>query len=196
MPLASRNAPQDGDALLVVDVQCDFLPGGRLAVSAGDAVIAPLNAWIARFAALSLPIFATRDWHPADHCSFVDQGGSWPAHCVAGTSGAQFPAVLALPADARVISKAMRQDVDAYSGFAGTDLHQQLQSCGVRRFFIGGLTTDYCVLNTVQDGLCLGYAVTLLIDCIRPVDVRPGDGDRAIAAMAAAGATVLSDAEC
>jgi nicotinamidase/pyrazinamidase len=195
MPLAARNTPEEGDALLVIDVQCDFLAGGSLAVRAGDAVIAPLNGWIARFAAERLPVFATRDWHPADHCSFASQGGSWPAHCVAGTSGARFPAALALSASTRVISKATRQDVEAYSGFAGTDLHQQLQSCCVRRFFIGGLTTDYCVLNTLQDGLRLGYEVILLTGCIRPVDVRPGDGERAIAVMMAAGATALSDLE-
>jgi nicotinamidase/pyrazinamidase len=157
-------------------------------VPAGDAVVAPLSIWIARFAAACLPVLATRDWHPPDHCSFRAQGGIWPPHCVAGTAGAQFAAALALPADAGVISKATRPDADAYSGFAGTDLHDRLQRLGVKRLFVGGLATDYCVLNTVQDGLRLGYAVVLLVDCIRAVDVKPGDGERAIAAMLAAGA--------
>lgn len=193
--LMNTSAPDQGDALLVVDVQCDFLAGGSLAVPDGDAVIAPLNAWIARFSAAQRPIFATRDWHPAEHCSFLAQGGTWPAHCVAETAGAQFAASLDLPAGSRIVSKATRPDADAYSGFAGTDLHAQLQSYGVRRLFVGGLATDYCVLNTVRDALSLGYGVSLLIACIRAVDVHPGDGDRAIADMLAAGATALGDAE-
>jgi nicotinamidase/pyrazinamidase len=194
MELSVDRRLQPGDALVIVDVQCDFLPGGSLAVPAGDAVVAPLNAWIARFAAAGLPVFATRDWHPPDHCSFRapgGQGGTWPPHCVAGTPGARFAAGLALPTTARVVSKATRQEADAYSGFAGTDLHRQLQHLGVRRLFVGGLATDYCVLNTVQDALRLGYGVVLLADCIRAVDVQPGDGERAIAAMVAAGAIAL-----
>jgi nicotinamidase/pyrazinamidase len=136
-------------------------------------------------------LFATRDWHPANHCSFLAQGGEWPEHCVAHTPGAEFAAALVLPSGARVISKATQPESDAYSGFAGTALHEQLQGARVRRLFVGGLATDYCVLNTVQDALRLGYDVELLLDCIRAVDVRPGDGERAIAAMLAAGAVAL-----
>lgn len=179
---------QSGDALLVVDVQYDFLPGGSLGIAGADAVIAPLNAWIARFRAAGLPILATRDWHPSDHCSFIAQGGIWPAHCVAGTPEARFHADLALPEDAIVVSKATRQDTEAYSSFAGTDLAEHLRRLAVKRLFIGGLATDYCVLNTVQDGLRLGYAAMVLVACIRAVNVRPGDGERALAAMFAAGA--------
>lgn len=179
----------EGDALIVVDVQRDFLPGGSLAVAGGDAVIAPLNGWLSRFAAAGRPLFATRDWHPPDHCSFRAQGGPWPPHCVAGTAGAEFPAALQLPAAARIVSKAMTRDRDAYSGFAGTDLDAQLRVAGVRRVFVGGLATDYCVLNTVLDARRLGYAVVLLSDAVRAVDVAPGDGERAVAAMLAAGAT-------
>jgi nicotinamidase/pyrazinamidase len=188
MPLAEKNTPQDGDALLIVDLQRDFLANGSLAVPHGDAVIAPVNAWIAQFTAAQRPILASRDWHPADHCSFRDQGGIWPAHCVAGSPGAQFPDALALPAEARVVSKATQRDADAYSGFDGTDLHDMLRRLDVRQLFVGGLASDYCVLNTVLDALRLGYRVRLLLDCIRPVDVRSGDGERAIAAMVAAGA--------
>ena len=177
-----------GDALPVVDVQVDFLPGGNLAVREGDAVVAPLNGWIARFEAAGLPVFATRDWHPADHCSFRAQGGIWPAHCVAGTRGAEFADALALPRAVRIVSKAARNDADAYSGFEGTDLDARLRAAGVRRIFVGGLATDYCVVNTVADALKLGYAVIVLVDAIRAVDVKPGDGERAIAAMFAAGA--------
>jgi nicotinamidase/pyrazinamidase len=180
-----------GDALLIVDVQRDFLPGGALAVPNGDAVVAPLNAWIARFKAEGLPIFATFDWHPADHCSFREQGGPWPRHCVAGTLGACFAGELALPADAFRLPKATMPDVDAYSGFSGTDLHPQLQRAMVHRLFVGGLAIDYCVLQTVQDALRLGYEVMLLRDAMRAVDLRPGDGDRAIADMEDAGAVVL-----
>lgn len=184
----SDTAPLAGDAMLVVDVQCDFLPGGALAVPGGDAVVAPLAAWARRFAAAGRPVFATRDRHPGDHCSFVAQGGTWPPHCVAGSPGADFAPGLDLPAGASVIAKATQRDADAYSGFAGTDLDAQLRALGVRRLFVGGLATDYCVVNTVQDALRLGYRVVLLLDCIRAVDVAAGDGERAIAAMLAAGA--------
>jgi nicotinamidase/pyrazinamidase len=188
---ADKSGPRVGDALILVDIQNDFLPGGALAVPAGDAVIAPLNAWIARFASAGLPVFATRDWHPIDHCSFAARGGPWPPHCIAGTPGAAFAPALALPANATIVSKATTAEADAYSGFAGTDLHVWLQAAGVRRFFVGGLATDYCVLNTVRDALALGYHVMLLQDAIRAVDVKPGDGERAIAAMVAAGATAV-----
>ena len=180
--------PQQGDALLIVDVQKDFLPGGRLAGPDGDQVIAPLNDWISRFSSAGLPVFATRDWHPADHCSFQPQGGPWPTHCVAGSDGAAFSNVLRLPANTTVVSKATRVDVDAYSGFAGTDLQQLLQESGVRRLFVGGLATDYCVLNSVRDALRLGYGVQLLTAAIRAVNVQPGDGAHAVSEMIAAGA--------
>lgn len=185
--------PGPGDALVIVDVQNDFLPGGSLAVAGGDAAVAPLNRWIAAFVQDGLPVVATRDWHPRDHASFAARGGPWPPHCVAGTAGANFAPALALPGNAFVISKATTPDAEAYSGFAGTDLHARLQGLGIRRLFVGGLATDYCVLNTVRDALSLGYAVVLLAACIRAVDARPGDGERAIAAMREAGATLLED---
>lgn len=180
------------DALLIVDVQNDFLPGGALAVPAGDAVIAPLNRWIAHFRAAGRPIIASRDWHPADHCSFVSQGGPWPPHCIAGSPGASFAEALALPEDAWVISKATTQDQEAYSAFAGTDLDARLRARDIRRLFVGGLATDYCVKNTVLDALRLGYSVALLTDAIRAVEVNPGDGAHALAEMVAAGAKPLA----
>ena len=138
-------------------------------------------------------MFATRDWHTADHCSFRAQGGQWPAHCVAGTPGAQFPASLALPADATLISKATTRSADSYSGFGGTDLHHRLQHAGIRRLFVGGLATDYCVLNTVMDALREGYGIVLLTRAIRAVNVQPGDGERAVDTMIAAGAVASEE---
>jgi len=182
---------QRGDALIIVDVQNDFLPGGRLAVPQGHAVIPPLNGYIARFAAAALPVYATRDWHPPDHCSFRAQGGVWPAHCVAGSPGARFADALALPHGAVVVSKAERPETDAYSGFDGTGLAQRLRAEGVVRVFIGGLAADYCVLHTVLDALQLGFTVYLLEDAVRAVDLEPGDGERALARMYLAGARPL-----
>lgn len=181
-------APGPGDALIVVDVQNDFLPGGSLAVRQGDAVIPALNRWIARFRTAGLPIFATRDWHPVNHCSFTDQGGPWPPHCVADSPGAAFGDGLDLPPGVMVVSKATRPEKDAYSGFAGTDLARQLRQAGVTRVFVGGLATDYCVRATVLAALEEGFAAILLEEAVRAVDVTPGDGVQAIAEMIGAGA--------
>ena len=174
------------DVLLIVDVQNDFLPGGSLAVPRGDEVVTVLNRYLQIFAAL--PVYATRDWHPERHCSFRAQGGIWPPHCVAGTRGAEFAAALQLPPSAVIISKADTAEQDAYSGFQGTNLHQQLRAANIQRLFIGGLATDYCVLNTVRDALRLGYQVFLLGDAIRAVDVQPGNGLRAEEEMIRLGA--------
>ena len=184
--------PGPGDALVLVDVQNDFLPGGSLAVKEGDQVVPPLNRCIELFSARKLPIFATRDWHPANHCSFVAQGGPWPPHCVAGTRGAEFAPTLYMPPHLPIvkINKGHDPAKDAYSGFEGTDLDQHLKQLGVKRLFVGGLATDYCVLNTVLDGLKLGYQVIVLRDAIRAVDVTPGDGDRALAEMTGKGASL------
>lgn len=186
--------PGRGDALLLVDVQNDFLPGGSLAVPGGDAVIGPLNHCIAQFTRAGLPVFATRDWHPPQHCSFREQGGPWPPHCIAGTPGAAFAADLHLPPDAVVVAKATTAEQDAYSGFEGTELAARLREVDVRRLFVGGLATDYCVLNTVRDALAEGFAVMLLRDAIRAVDVQPGDGERAIAEMRSLGARLVDSA--
>lgn len=180
---------QTGDALLIVDVQNDFLPGGALAVAGGDAVLAPLNAWIARFTSSRLPIFATRDWHPPAHCSFRPQGGPWPTHCIAETPGAAISARLALPPTSRLVSTGTQRESDAYSAFSGTDLDWQLASSGVHRLFVGGLATEFCVFSTVNDALRLNYCVFLLTDALRAIDAR--HGARAIAAMRAAGAITL-----
>lgn len=184
-------ALREGDALIVVDVQNDFLPGGALAVSEGNDVVPVMNRYAESFAKRGLTVVATRDWHPETHCSFNDHGGPWPRHCVAGSEGAAFSPALRLPEKAKVISKATRTDRDAYSGFEGTELDEWLAKRNVKRLFVGGLATDYCVLNTVRDGLRAGYEVMLLTDGIRAVDVHPGDGEKAIAQMLKSGAQAV-----
>ncbi len=176
--------PQPGDALLIVDVQNDFLPGGSLAVPMSDEIVPVLNRYLNILSAL--PVFATRDWHPVQHCSFRAEGGPWPPHCIADTFGAEFAATLQLPPSAVIISKAATLEQDAYSGFQDTNLDSLLRASNIRRLFIGGLATDYCVLNTVRDALKLGYQVLLLGDAIRAV--MPGDGQRAEKEMISLGA--------
>lgn len=180
------------DALLIVDVQRDFLPGGNLGVPEGDAVVPVLNRYIAAARAKGLPIFASRDWHPRNHCSFKAQGGPWPEHCVAGTPGAAFAEGLQLPSDARIIDKATRVEADAYSAFSGTALAGELRGRGVQRLLVGGLATDYCVLNTVRDARREGFEVFLLKDAIRAVNVNPGDGERSEREMRDAGAVAAT----
>jgi nicotinamidase/pyrazinamidase len=173
-------------ALLIVDVQHDFLPGGALGVPDGAAVIPALVAAAADVEV----VVASRDAHPADHCSFAEQGGIWPAHCVDGTTGAELhPEIAALGPDI-VVDKATSSDQDAYSAFDGTGLADLLRGRGVDRLIVGGLATDYCVRASVLDAIREGFAVTVLEDGIRGVEVQPGDTERALQEMRAAGATV------
>jgi nicotinamidase/pyrazinamidase len=180
-----------GDALLVVDVQNDFLPGGALAVPDGDAVLGPASTLLQLYGDHGLPVFASRCWHPPGHCSFAAQGGPWPPHCIAHTHGAAFPDELVLPAGASVVSKGTSSGADAYSAFRDTPLADQLGARGVERLAVCGLATDYCVLNTVSDALALGFQVLLVLDGVRAVEVAPGDGERAIAQMIARGALAV-----
>jgi nicotinamidase/pyrazinamidase len=187
----TRVTLQPGDALVVVDMQNDFVTG-TLSVPGGGEIVPVLNRYLAAFRERSLPVVATRDWHPARHCSFRERGGPWPAHCVAGTAGAQFVAGLALPPGAIVVSKATEPDREAYSTFAGTDLDRQLRALGVARIFIGGLATDYCVRYSVRDARDLGYAVCVLGDAVRAVNVQPDDEARAKDEMRSAGAIEIA----
>jgi len=180
-----------GDGLLVADVQNDFLPGGALGVPRGDEVVPVLNRYAVAFRARGLPIFASRDWHPSDHCSFREQGGIWPVHCVVGTKGAEFHPNFHLPPSTIVVSKATDPKKEAYSAFEGTTLDERLREAGVRRLFIGGLATDYCVLNTVRDAITRGYAVCLLMDGIQAVDLHPDDGRTAEEEMIRLGAVPI-----
>ncbi len=176
------------DALVIVDVQNDFLPGGTLEVPGSNAIIPVLNKYIEKFLEAGLTIIATRDWHPPEHCSFMEYGGQWPPHCIRGSSGAEFSPDLLLPKNTTIISKATAKDRDAYSGFEGTDLDNFLKEKGIKRLFIGGLATDYCVLNTVRDALKNGYEVYLLVDAIKAVNVNPDDGANALKEMKEKGA--------
>ena len=167
------------DALLLIDVQNDFLPGGALGVSGGDEIIPTLLNYTRVFESHRLPIFLTRDWHPPNHCSFKPQGGPWPVHCVAGSPGSLPPMSFATPPPAVIIYKAIDRDQEAYSAFHLTALDRHLRALNVHRLFIGGLATDYCVLNSVKDARTLGYEVCLLTDGIKAVNLQPDDGRRA-----------------
>lgn len=176
------------DALIVVDVQRDFCPGGALAVAGGDQIVPVINEAIPRFSR----VIYTRDWHPEGHCSFSDApqftDKSWPRHCVAHSEGAAFhPGLLVVP-HAVVVNKGRHADAEAYSGFGGTDLLHVLRAANVLHLYVCGLATDYCVKHTVLDALRAGYPVTVLSDAIRGVDVPPGTADAAIQEMTAAGA--------
>lgn len=180
-----------GDALVVTDLQYDFLPGGRLAVARGDEIVPLLERAVRVAEAARIPVVATRDWHPPNHCSFQAQGGPWPEHCVQGTRGAELTDALHLPSSTLVVSKATHQDREAYSAFEGTELANLLSALGVRRILIGGLTTEYCVRSTVEDARKLGLDVVVLADAVRSIDLVPGDGERALADMLARGARAV-----
>jgi len=183
------------DVLIIVDVQNDFCPGGLLAVPGGDQVATTLTHVAGEFHKRGARVFATQDWHPARHSSFKEKGGPWPPHCVQDTEGAEFHPNLHLPEGTAVIRKGSDPKVDAYSGFLDSDLEEQLKRAGVRRVFVGGLATDYCVLNTVLDALNRGFETHLLTDAIGAVNVSPSDGEKAIRQMRDNGAriTTVSD---
>jgi nicotinamidase/pyrazinamidase len=184
-------------ALVLVDVQNDFIPGGSLAVPGGDAIVPLLNQYIERFKETGLPVIATRDWHPRRTTHFKEFGGVWPPHCVRDTHGGAFHAGLRLPESATFISKGMGERDDAYSGFQGSDaegrsMADSLRASSVDHLYVGGLATDYCVRATVLGGLEAGFAVTLLLDAIRGINLQPGDVEGAIADMVRAGASVTT----
>jgi nicotinamidase/pyrazinamidase len=184
---------QGKDALIIIDVQNDFCPGGALPVPDGDRVVPVLNRYIEKFSRANLPIFATRDWHPEKTKHFKAYGGLWPPHCIQNTKGAEFRADLALPGGAVVVSAGTTFDEEGYSGFEGKDkngtgLAELLRASGVETIFVGGLATDYCVKHTVLDGLKQGFKVVLLEDAVRGVNLKPGDAEQAIDEMVRAGA--------
>ncbi len=180
------------DALVIVDVQNDFCPGGALAVATGEEVARTMTRVAAAFSERGGLVYATQDWHPAGHSSFAESGGPWPPHCVQGSRGAQLHPDLHLPGGYVNVKKGSDPEVDAYSGFLDSDLEGQLKAAGVTRVFVGGLATDYCVLHTVLDARRIGFETYLLTDAIGAVDVEAGDGERAIEQMVGAGATATT----
>jgi len=191
------------DALLVVDFQNDFTPGGALPVEHGDEIAAPINAIADRFGY----VVATRDWHPPDHGSFagvevdparwegIDPPGIWPVHCVQGTFGAELHASLDRSKVDEVVDKAQDPNTQGYSSFHGGNLAQVLRAHRVDNVYVAGLATDYCVKNTVLDAVREGFEVTVVEDAIRGIDVKPGDSERALEEMRGAGAEILSSSE-
>ena len=180
-------------ALIVVDVQNDFCPGGSLAVAAGNEVVAPLNKLMKEFLDRGEPVYKTRDWHPEKTNHFTAYGGTWPVHCVQNTSGAEFHPDLLDDPRITVISKGFDERADGYSGFDGTQLAQLLRDDDVKEIWVGGLATDYCVKQTVIDGVRNGFQVKALADSMRAVNLNPDDGRKAIAEMKEAGAEIVGD---
>ena len=178
-------------ALIVVDVQNDFCPGGSLAVAHGDEVVTPLNKLIKEFLDRGDPVYKTRDWHPPKAKHFADYGGTWPVHCVQNTRGAEFHPDLLDDPRVIVLSKGIDEGADGYSGFDGTPLAQSLRDQDVEEVWVGGLATDYCVKHTVLDARKEGFRVKALADAMRPVNVNPDDGRTAVDEMIAAGAEIV-----
>ncbi len=179
------------DALVVVDPQVDFLPGGALPVAEGNRIFGPINAVMPRFNR----VYATRDWHPPNHASFRAAGGPWPDHCVAGTRGAAFSELLDQTRIDRIVDKGVEPNTEGYSGFDGTDLAQDLRAHGITRIFVCGLATDYCVRATALDARSLGFEVVVLTDAVAAVDVNPGDEERALEDMRKAGVQLAESSD-
>ncbi len=175
-------------ALVIVDFQNDFTPGGALAVAHGDEIAGRINE-LAASGGFDL-VLATRDWHPADHGSFAEQGGMWPVHCVAGTPGAELHTALDASRIDVVVDKGQSNATDGYSAFDGTGFETVLRERGIDRITLVGLATDYCVKNTALDALHKGFRVTVDPDAVRGVNVEPGDADRALDELREAGAAV------
>ena len=180
------------DALIIVDMQKDFMPDGVLPVPDGDKIVPVLNEYIKFFNSKGNPVYFTRDWHPENHISFKGFGGIWPPHCIQETEGANFVDNLLIPQDNKfIISKGTSKDFDAYSGFQGTILDSLLKERGIKRVFIGGVATDYCVKNTVLGALNLGYQTFVLNDGIKGVNLNKGDVEKAIEEMINKGAVFI-----
>jgi len=184
-------AIQPDDALVVVDVQHDFLPGGALGVAEGERIFTPIDALAPRFAR----VYATRDWHPADHSSFAAQGGPWPVHCVANSHGAAFDPRLDLGKIDVIVDKGVDRETDGYSGFAATSLADDLRAHGVRRVFVCGLATDYCVKATALDALDDGFEAVVIDDASAAVNVDPTDEQFALDELRAAGVGIAHSTE-
>lgn len=180
-----------GDALMLVNMQNDFMPGGVLAVPDADSLVPQLNRYLLLFNRRRLPVFAVRDWHPADHCSFHTRNGRWPIHCVQHSRGAAFVDRLHLPASTVILSVAQQTWDDVYSPFERGDLCHRLHEAGIQRLFVAGLSLEYCVYYTVRDALDCGFEVQLLVDGVRALDIRPWDGERTLDGLSRLGVGLL-----
>jgi nicotinamidase/pyrazinamidase len=178
-------------ALVIVDVQNDFCSGGALAVPDGDAVIDPLN----RLAAQYNLVYATRDWHPADHWSFAEQGGPWPVHCVQGSPGAELAPGLDRSLIDEMVDVGDEPNVEGYSAFDGSDFEKRLRERGVDSLVIGGLATDYCVRATALDARRHGFGVKVVTDAVRGIEASPGDVEAALEEMEEAGVRLVTSDE-
>ena len=181
--------------LIVVDVQNDFCPGGKLGVRGGDKVVKPLNKYIQAFRSSELPVFATRDWHPEKTKHFKEFGGLWPMHCVQKTRGAAFRKDLKLPSETLILSKGMNPKKEGYSVFSaedsrGTGLLRILRALKIKEIYIGGLTTEYCIRYTVLDALKHGFKTAFLVDAMMPVN--PREGKKVVKELKKAGARCLT----
>ena len=179
-------------AVLIVDLQVDFCPGGSLAVEQGDTIIPLINRYVELFHSQGVPVFASRDWHPPVSDHFSQFGGLWPPHCIQDSAGAGFHPALRLPDDATVVSKGSDPHRDDYSAMqavltSGVTLAEQLKADGVTRLFMCGLATDYCVKWSALDALREGFEVTVLMDAIKGVELTPGDSVRALEEIVGAG---------
>lgn len=184
-----RELLEDGDALLLIEVQVDFCPGGALPVAEGDRIVPVLNRWLEAAAERGIPVYASRDWHPANHVSFRTQGGEWPPHCVQDTPGAAYHPDLRLPADAIKVTKGARFDRDQYSAFDETGLAVQLRRDGIERLWVGGLAQDVCVRASCLGARENGFDATLILAATRPVD--PAKGERTLRELREAGVRIL-----
>ncbi len=185
-----------GDALLVVDPQNDFCPGGSLAVPDGDAIVPLVNAWLEAAERAGAPIFVSRDWHPPRTTHFREFGGVWPEHCVAGTHGAEVHPALRVPGTATIVSKGMGETEDAYSAFQarderGTPFVELLRQRDVQTLYMLGLATDYCVRASALGALDAGFSVNVVQAGMRAVNLQPDDGRKAVAEMRSAGAQIV-----
>jgi len=188
--VSPQDALKDGDALLIVDVQNDFCPGGALPVENGDKVVPIINDWIAAATEKGVPIFASRDWHPKHHLSFESEGGPWPEHCVQDTPGAAFHPDLALPEEAMIVTKGVRFDQDQYSAFDQTGLAKAMRDRGVQRIWIAGLAEDVCVRASALDARKEGFDVELIKTATYPV--TPEGGQEALEEMKTAGVEIAA----
>jgi len=187
---------QPGDALLIVDPQIDFFPGGALAVPQGDEILPLLNQWLAAAESNQISVYISRDWHPKNHCSFQEQGGPWPVHCVQDTPGAEFHPALKVPLAAKLINKADNPNFDAYSAFKGKtllgqDLTDDLYAQGIKKLWIAGLALDYCVYHSAMDAKAAGFEVHLLLKGTRAIDQQ--QATKVLKEMTAAGILIEQD---